>query len=65
MKLVSLVLLDSIRRPGGNTQVSYFTDAEGYNIDYDPKSQLITIMNKSGKDKKIVHISRSRELEPA
>ena len=67
MKMRKVQLQQEIRLPGANPGIatstgSFFTEDAGFEIDYDPATQLVTIA-KNG-DRRCVHASRVVEMDP-
>jgi len=67
MKFKKCQLSIEIPLPGGNPGIatstgSFFTEDKGFDIDYDPATQLVTI-SKEG-DRRVVHVSKVNTFDP-
>jgi len=67
MKMFKVQLDREIRLPGPRAGIatstgSFFTADDGYSLDYDPATQLVTI-ERSGQ-RRCVHASRVVEMDP-
>ena len=67
MKFHKVQLSIEISLPGGNPGIStstgsFFTSDKGFDVDYDPGTQLVTI-SKEGQ-RRVVHVSKVNSFDP-